>query len=143
MDTNLDKRIKNLDDLKVRVDLSRYTPQKKKGGVNGQIIEIRSLIVAMLNAPKKPVKGAKVYKPATMIMVSSLTRGWTAQELYTIYRASIEFSKNPQALFWMKYKEFIKQNGEKIKSRIQQRVLCKNGKESRKDKQGERQAVLF
>lgn len=143
MDNNLDKRIKNLDELKVQVDLSRYAPQKKKGGVNGQITEIRSLTVGMLNLPKKPVKGAKVYKPVTMLMISTITRGWTAQELYSIYRSAIDFPKNSQALWWKLYKEYKQKNGEKIKARIEQRVLCQNGQKSRKDKQSERNQVLF
>lgn len=143
MDENLDKRIKNLDELKVQVDLSRYAHKKKKGGVNGQISEIRSLLLTMMNTPKPHKPGEKKYKPMSMIVISSLTRGWTAQELYEIYRGCIEFSKNPQALFWIKYKEFNKKYGQKIKERIEYRRFQKVGKKGRGDKQEERNQALF
>lgn len=84
MDENLDIRIKNLNELKLRVDLSRYSPPKKKGGVNGPISEIRSLIYSLLNYPK--IKDKK-FKPMPMIVTCSMTKGWAADELYQVYRA--------------------------------------------------------
>lgn len=144
MDEYLDVRIKNLDELKIKVDLSMYTTSKlSRGGINGEITELRQLILTMLNSPREIKPGDKKWKPISMIAICSLTKGWTAQELYSIYRESIEFSKNPAALFWIKYKEFKKKYGEKIKKRINERRFCEMGKKRRKNKQDERQGLLF
>lgn len=143
MDENLEKRIKNLDDLKVKVDMSMYTYHKQIGGINGQITELRNLILTLLNTPKPLKKGDKVWKKVSLITICSLTKGWTAQELYQIYRKSVEFTKNPQAMFWINYKEFKNKNAEKIKKRINERRLCSLGKKSWKNQQKERQGILF
>lgn len=122
-----DKRIKHLDEMKILVDLVKYKRVGKKGTPNSELSELRYNIFLMLNNPT--VKDKK-WKPIKFSVVAGLTRGWTVQELYSIYRECIAFTKNPQALFWIKYKDFKKKYGEIIKKRskkgggIQQGLFC-------------------
>ena len=124
------KRIENLDTLRISYATKHWTPKKKKrGGVVGQITEVRELIVKMLNnnsfkvVHKPEGSVAKKYPPITIQQISMMTKGWTHKELHSIYREAMGFRKNPAALFWIKYKEFKQKNGEKIKARINERLL--------------------
>lgn len=141
------KRIKNIDSLKISNFITAPNRTKKIGGVVGKVTEVRGMIVRMLNSNNisvstKPNTITKKYPPITIQQLSKITQGWTHDELYSIYRTSIEFQKNPAALFWIKYKEFKKNNGEKIKARINKRLLRKNGKEGRENQQEKRQSLF-
>ena len=140
-----EKRIKNVDELKIKVDLKHY---KTKRGVRDELTELRYNIFHLINVPPKPsdIKDKKYlakWKPMKFSVVCGLTRGFTKQELYSIYRESISFTKNPQALFWKLYKEFKQKYGEKIKERINKKRLSEMGKKGRCNQQEERNQVLF
>lgn len=85
---------------------------KKHGGPNCELTELRAKTAEMLG------KGIG--------QVCKLTKGWTAPELYEMYRKAQE-GKNAPALWWWLRKEFIKKNEEtiqkRIKARVEQRVL--------------------
>lgn len=109
--------------------ISKYkTMTVSRGGPNCEITELRAKTAAMLGKD--------------IGQVCALTKGWTKDELYEMYRKAQD-GKIPAKLWWWLRKEFNKKYGEKVKKRIHDRVLSRVRKESRRPKQEEGQGILF
>lgn len=119
-------------------NLERYrymvkSPTRANFGPNSPITEVRQDTAKLIGKPFEQVCG--------------LTRGWSKDQVFGLYREVMADGKNPAALWWVLWKEKRKLYG-KTKKQITEkkandRRLSQLGKESRRNKQIEGQGILF
>lgn len=105
------------------IQLPKVIVQKRRGGLN-EITDLRRQVAEMLKISTG--------------QVSFMTKGWTIEQIYEVYNASIKFV-NPPALFWKIWKKKKETYGKKINNRTIQKV----GKQGRQKDSPERQGTLF
>jgi len=104
---------------------------RSRGGIMGPKSEIRGLIALMVDRP--------------ILQIAKLTKNWSHQQMYMLYQECQAFTKNPPALFWLKYKKLkIIYGKSKTKEKaVNKKGLSELGKGRRGEEQAERQGVLF